>query len=164
VYHLATRIVTDQRAGDAAAWGENDRLRGVVTDLLVDAALARGVHTFVYPSITFLYPTEGPVDETTQWGSSAPSLRSSEIAEQAVQRFAEHGSRGVIVRFGLFWGPDTATTGPDGRFGATIHVDDAATAMLAALELPSGVYNAVSDGERISNARLKQASNWRPRY
>jgi hypothetical protein len=35
---------------------------------------------------------------------------------------------------------------------------------MAALELPSGVYNALSDGQRVSNAKLKQASGWRPRY
>ena len=164
VYHLATRIVTGERAGDAAAWAENDRLRGVVTDLLVDAALARAVQAFIYPSITFLYPAEAQVDESTHWGSDTAALRSSEVAEKAVERFGESGGRGVIVRFGLFWGPDAATTSPDERFGATIHLDDAATAMVAALELPSGIYNAVSDGQRISNEKLKQASGWRPRY
>jgi hypothetical protein len=81
-----------------------------------------------------------------------------------VERFTDRGGRGVIIRFGLFWGPDAATTSPDERFGATIHLDDAASAMVEALMLPSGVYNAVSDGQRISNARLKQASGWRPRY
>ena len=164
VYHLATRIVTGERAREGASWAENDRLRGIVTDLLVDAALARGVQAFIYPSITFLYPAEGPADETTHWGSDAAALRSSEIAEKAVERFTDRGGRGVIIRFGLFWGPDAATTSPDERFGATIHLDDAASAMVEALMLPSGVYNAVSDGQRISNARLKQASGWRPRY
>ena len=164
VYHLATRIVTGGRAADAGSWTENDRLRGIVTDLLVDAALARGVQTFVYPSISFLYPTEGPADESTPWGSGAAALRSSEIAEKAVERFAERGGRGVVVRFGLFWGPDAASTSPDERFGATIHLDDTPTALSAALTLPSGVYNAVSDGQRISNEKLKQASDWRPRY
>ena len=163
-YHLATRIVTGAAAGSPGAWAENDRLRGIVTDLLVDAAVEQGVQALVYPSITFLYPAEGPVDEETPWGSNAAALRSSEVAEQAIQRFAGTGRRGVIVRFGLFWGPDAATTAPDDRFGATIHVDDAAAALLAALDLPSGIYNAVSDGHRVSNAKLKQASAWRPRY
>ena len=163
-YHLATRIVTGSAAADATAWSENDRLRGIVTDLVVNAAIGKGVQTIVYPSITFLYPAEGSVDEESPWGSKAAALRSSEIAEQAIQRFAATGRRGVIVRFGLFWGPDAATTEPDGRFGATIHVDDAAAALLAALELPSGIYNAVSDGQFVSNAKLKSASDWRPRY
>ncbi len=164
VYHLATRIATGERAGNPGSWAENDRLRGIVTDLLVDAALARGVQAFVYPSITFLYPAEGPADESTRWGSDAAALRSSEVAEKAVERFTGRGGRGVIVRFGLFWGPDAATTSPDDRFGATIHLDDAASAMVAAMVLPAGVYNAVSDGQRISNEKLKQASEWRPHH
>jgi nucleoside-diphosphate-sugar epimerase len=162
-YHLATRIVTGPRTGEAGAWTENDRLRGIVTDLLVDSALESGVRTIVYPSITFLYPQEGPADEETPWRSDAPALRSSEVAELAIKRFASEGGTGVIVRFGLFWGPDAATTAADERFGATIHVDDAASALLAGLRLPSGVYNAVSDGQRVSNAKLKAASDWRPR-
>jgi nucleoside-diphosphate-sugar epimerase len=164
VYHLATRIATGPRAGDATAWSENDRLRGIVTDLLVDGAIEQGVQTLVYPSITFLYPAEGPADEDTPWRSDAAALRSSEVAERAVQRFTSAGRTGVIVRFGLFWGPDAGTQTPDNRFGATIHVDDAASALLAGLKLPSGVYNAVSDGQRVSNAKLKAASEWRPRH
>jgi len=163
-YHLATRIVSGPRTSEPGVWTENDRLRGIVTDLLVDAAIEEGVQTFVYPSITFLYPSEGPVDEETPWRSDAPALRSSEIAEVAVKRFAAAGRRGVIVRFGLFWGPDAGSTEPNPRLGATIHVDDTAPALVAALDLPSGVYNATSDGQRVSNAKLKQASAWRPTH
>jgi nucleoside-diphosphate-sugar epimerase len=163
-FHLATRIITGPDAGDATRWAENDRLRGIVTDLMVDAAIEDGVQALIYPSITFLYPAEGAVDEETPWRSDSASLRSSEIAERAVQRFANRGGRGVILRFGLFWGPDAGTTTPNDRMGATIHVDDAASALLSGLGLASGIYNAVSDGQRVSNGKLKQASGWRPRY
>jgi nucleoside-diphosphate-sugar epimerase len=163
-YHLATRIATGARAGDATLWAENDRLRGVVTDLIVDAAIDRGIKSLIYPSISFLYPASGSANEETAWGSNNPTLRSSEIAERAVQRFDGDGRRGVIVRFGLFWGPDTASAEPDERFGATIHVDDAATALVAAHSLPGGIYNATSDGQRVSNEKLKAASDWRPRH
>jgi len=163
-YHLATRIATGARAGDAALWAENNRLRGIVTDLIVDAAIERGVRTLIYPSITFLYPASGPATEDTPWHTDDPTRQSSEIAEGAVQRFGGDGRRGVILRFGLFWGPDAATTTPDDRFGATIHLDDAAAAMVAGLALPSGVYNATSDGQRISNEKLKRSSGWQPRY
>jgi hypothetical protein len=33
---------------------------------------------------------------------------------------------------------------------------------VAALAAPSGVYNVVRDGERVSNARFKQATGWHP--
>ena len=91
-------------------------------------------------------------------------LRSSEVAERAIQRFDGDGRRGVVVRFGLFWGPDTASSAPDSRFGATIHVDDTGTALLAALTLPGGIYNATSDGQRVSNEKLKGASDWLPLF
>ena len=86
-YHLATRIATGARAGDPALWAENDRLRGIVTDLIVDAAIDRGVQTLIYPSITFLYPASGPATEDTPWHTDDPTRQSSEIAEGAVQRF-----------------------------------------------------------------------------
>jgi nucleoside-diphosphate-sugar epimerase len=46
---------------------------------------------------------------------------------------------------------------------ATLHVEDAGRALLAVLSAPSGVYNVVRDGERVSNARFKQSTGWRPR-
>ena len=47
---------------------------------------------------------------------------------------------------------------PNGHFGATIHVADAATALLAALGAPSGIYNICRDGERVANARFRRAT------
>jgi nucleoside-diphosphate-sugar epimerase len=47
-------------------------------------------------------------------------------------------------------------------YGATLNVTDAARALLAALTVPSGVYNVCRDGERISNQRFSDAAGWRP--
>jgi hypothetical protein len=44
--------------------------------------------------------------------------------------------------------------------GATLHTDDAGRALLAALTVPSGVYNVCRDGERVSNQRFIAASGW----
>ncbi len=65
---------------------------------------------------------------------------------------------------GLLDGPGTWFDEPMGDFGATLHVDDAGPALLAALSLPSGIYNVCRDGERISNGRFKAATAWRPAY
>jgi hypothetical protein len=35
---------------------------------------------------------------------------------------------------------------------------------VAALAVPSGIYNVVRDGERVSNVCFKRAANWRPEY
>jgi hypothetical protein len=36
--------------------------------------------------------------------------------------------------------------------------------LLAALTLPSGIYNVCRDGERVSNRRFSQATGWHPEH
>jgi nucleoside-diphosphate-sugar epimerase len=75
---------------------------------------------------------------------------------------ADAGGRGVVLRFGLLDGPGTGNDEPIRDFGATLHVHDAARALLSALSLPSGTYNVCRDGERVSNDRFTQAAGWLP--
>ena len=56
VLHLATRIQPLGRMGQPGAWRENDRLRAEGSAILVDAALAADVKTYVQPTVTFVYP------------------------------------------------------------------------------------------------------------
>ena len=67
-----------------------------------------------------------------------------------------------MLRFGLLDSPGTGNDAPDPEFGATLHVYDAARALLAALTLPSGIYNVCRDGERVSNHRFTRAAGWHP--
>jgi nucleoside-diphosphate-sugar epimerase len=161
VYHLATHIPPADRMRDREAWRVNDRLRGEASRLLVDAALAASVGIYVVPTVTFVYP-DGEVDESTPLGHVPEHLQSALAAEQEAARFAASGRRGVVLRLGRLDGPGTGYARPSPRYGATLHVDDAASALLAGLDAPGGVYNVVRDGERVSNARFKQATNWRP--
>jgi nucleoside-diphosphate-sugar epimerase len=163
IFHLATRIPPRERMRDREAWRENDRLREEASRLLVDAALASTTEVYVQPSVTFVYPAEGPVDEQTPIAEVQPHLESSLAAERQAARFAGAGRRGVILRLGLLDGPGTGQEAPNPRAGATLHVEDAGRALLAALVAPSGVYNVVRDDERVSNARFKQATGWHPR-
>jgi nucleoside-diphosphate-sugar epimerase len=163
IFHLATRIPPRDQRRDREAWRENDRLREDASRLLVDAALAGATEAYVQPSVTFVYPGEGPVDENTPIGDVPPHLESSLAAERQAARFAGAGRRCVVLRLGQLDGPGTGRETPDPRTGATLHVDDAGRALLAALAAPSGVYNVVRDDERVSNARFKQATGWRPR-
>ena len=64
--------------------------------------------------------------------------------------------------------PDPAAVGsgkayPNPALGATLHARDAGRALLAALDVPSGVYNVCRDGERASNRRFAEAAGWHPR-
>jgi nucleoside-diphosphate-sugar epimerase len=162
ILHLATRIPPRERAGEKEAWREDDRLRAEASRLLVDAALAAETEAYLQPSITFLYPAEGVVDEQTPLGEVPEHLRSALAAEEETARFAAAGRRGVVLRLGLLDGPGTGNELPDLRYGSTLHVADAGRALVATLALPSGMFNVCRDGEHVSNERFKRASGWRP--
>jgi 2-alkyl-3-oxoalkanoate reductase len=168
IMHLATHIPPREAQGDREAWRENDRLRSEATRTLVDAALEAGAQRFVFPSLTFVYPTTGTADESTAVAPDVPeTARSALAAEREVMRFAEAGRQGVILRLGLLYGPGTGSDLPAKRFagyGSTLRIEDAGSALAASLSIRSGIYNIGSDGERISNRRLKDASGWRPEH
>jgi nucleoside-diphosphate-sugar epimerase len=81
-------------------------------------------------------------------------------AEAETKRFTDSGGTGVVLRFGQFYAPEAAHTvamakmvrrrvtpalgAPDG-YVTTIHADDAAGAVVAALHAPAGVYNVTDD-------------------
>jgi len=162
VLHLATRIQPLDSMQQPGAWRENDRLRAEASAILVDAALAADVKTYIQPTVTFVYPGDRPVSEETPVGDVPVILRSALVAEQQAARFAEAGRRGVVLRLGLLDGPGTGRDHPDSGLGATLHAEDAGQALLAALDVPSGVYDVCRDGERVSNRRFAEATGWRP--
>jgi hypothetical protein len=63
---------------------------------------------------------------------------------------------------GLLDGPGTGEYPPLAGLGATLHVSDAGRALLAALSLPSGIYNVCRNGERVSAERFTRAAGWHP--
>lgn len=164
VLHLATRIQPLEQLANPEAWRDNDRLRADASRVLVDAALAADVAAYVQPTVTFVYPGEGPVCEDTPITDVPAILRSALTAEREAERFAQSGRRGVVLRLGLLDGPGTGHELPVRSLGATVHVVDAARALLGALTLPSGIYNVCRDGERISNSRFTHAAGWHPTH
>jgi len=163
VYHLATRIPSREAQAQPGAWDENNRLRSEASRVLADAALDAGVGSYILPSVTFVYPAEGNVDEETPV-TPAANLGSMIAAEAQCLRFSDAGRTGVILRLGLLWGPGTGADAPVDRYGATLQIADAGRALAMALTVASGVYNVVADGGRVSNARFKAATGWRPAY
>lgn len=164
VLHLATRIRSLDQISDPDAWRENDRLRADASRILVDAAIAARAAVYVQPTVTFVYPPEGPVSEDTPVRDILPILRSALVAEQQTDRFARAGRRGVVLRLGLLDGPGTWYDEPMRDFGATLHVRDAGRALLSALSLPSGIYNVCRDRERVSTERFTRAAGWHPEH
>jgi nucleoside-diphosphate-sugar epimerase len=164
VLHLATRIPPLTELDRPQAWHENDRLRSEASRILVDAALAADVPIYLQPTVTFVYPRTEPADEETAIGDVPPILHSALAAEQETARFAAAGRRGVVLRLGLLDGARTGNHQPNPSLGASLNVADAASALLAALRVPSGIYNVCRDSERVSNERFKQTTGWRPEH
>jgi nucleoside-diphosphate-sugar epimerase len=162
VLHLATRVRPVELLSDPDAWRENDRLRADASRILVDGAIAARAAVYIQPTVAFVYPADGPVSENTPIGEVSPLLRSALAAEEQAERFAGAGGRGVVLRLGLLDGPGTGEYPPLAGYGATLHVADAGRALLAALALPSGVYNVCRDGERVSAERFTGATGWHP--
>jgi nucleoside-diphosphate-sugar epimerase len=162
VINLATKIPPISKMRNESAWEENDLLRRHASRIIADAARLKGARLYVQESITFMYDDGGEewLTEESPLDASWIALQSMLEAEKATRAFAAAGGRGVSVRFGAFYAPyaqstiDTARLAGRGLFPvagkgesyfSSVHVDDAAAAVVAALDLPSGVFNVVDD-------------------
>ena len=223
VINLATHMPGSMlRALLPWAWRENDRLRRDASRILVDAALAARVGRFVQESFAPVYPDRGDawIEEDVP---IAPTRYNRTVAdaEASARRFAASGGgAGVVLRFAAFYGADAFQSltmiaavrkgfaplpGRGDAFFSSISHDDAATAVVAALGLPSGAYNVTDDeplrrrevasvlaaaigvtpprplpawmaklagslgelmsrSQRMSNRKLRGASDWAPRW
>jgi nucleoside-diphosphate-sugar epimerase len=167
VCNLATRIPSMGRAGLPGAWSENDRIRTEGSSGLIDAALAGGVGRYIQESIGLLYADGGDrwLDEAAPV-EPTPLTLSALAAEAAAGRVTEAGGVGVVLRFGQFYSADSShcrtmvrmvrwrvapTLGPRSAYQSSIHADDAARAVVAALSLPPGVTN-VGDDDPVTRS------------
>jgi nucleoside-diphosphate-sugar epimerase len=160
VLHLATNVPPLRRMSSKKGWSTHNRLRTAANELLIDAALTTGARAFVKESVTFSYPDadDAWIDETTPPDESIEMLRPTLEGERMVDRFTAEGGRGVVLRFGSFYGPTARMVdealrlarwrlsilagNPDG-YVSSIHTDDVAGAAVAALDAPAGIYNVV---------------------
>ena len=181
VCNLATHIPASNRAMLPFSWRQNDRIRKFVSRNLVEAAIKAGAGRYVQESFAPMYPSRGDhwIDEHSPV-SPAPHVRSAVTAEYNTKRFTEAGGQGVVLRFAYFYGPDShhtldairmvkmgwaATFGSPDGYISSIHTNDAARAVVAALKVPAGVYN-VADDEPVTKreffAALAEALGTRP--
>jgi nucleoside-diphosphate-sugar epimerase len=151
--------LTDLGAADLAA---NAELRERGTRHLVDAALGAGARRIVAQSIAWAYSGgDDPADEDTPLDlvSAAEPRRTSVRGVAALEAAVREAPEWVLLRYGMFYGPDTwfapdglraddARAGKlvaDGDVTSFLHVDDAAAAAAAALGWPSGAVNVCDD-------------------
>jgi nucleoside-diphosphate-sugar epimerase len=165
VLNLATHIPpSSMRMLLRSAWRENDRIRTLGSATLADAALAAGVGRFVQESFAPIY-----ADNRDAWIDEQHSTkpvrynRSVLDAERSARRFSDSGGAGVVLRFAGFYGPDAfhiremldmvrkgwaPIPGAADAFLSSISHDDAAAAVVAAIDVGPGIYN-VSDDQPL---------------
>lgn len=155
---IVVDLLTDLASGDSAS---NARLRTEGTRNLVDAAIGAGVRRMIAESISWVYPSaERVADEDDPLDVDAPEPRLTTITGvAALESAVREVETGVVLRFGQLYGGGTwyaqdgavADAARAGTLEATetvtsfVHVDDAARAILAALDWPAGTWNIVDD-------------------
>jgi 2-alkyl-3-oxoalkanoate reductase len=168
VIHQLTALPPRLDWGDANLFDAHNRVRTEGTRILVDAALAAGAIRVVAQSIAFAYAPTGDrvkTEDAPLFTDAPPPLGSAVAAivelEQLVTRTP--GIEGLVLRYGMLYGPGTyhdrrgstaadiiaarvpLVEGATGMF-SWLHVEDAASAAVAALERGApGIYNVVDD-------------------
>lgn len=156
VCNMATHVPVGYAALRPGAWRVNDRIRAEGSRLVVEAARAAGVRRLVQESVSVVYADGGErwIDED----SPVVVNRAAEpmaLAETHAQNFVGHSRESVVLRLGGIIGDDDYTrwrlararsgqpigVGPPDGWMHVVHAADVGSAVLAALNAPSGVYN-----------------------
>ncbi|HEV7524378.1 MAG TPA: NAD(P)-dependent oxidoreductase [Acidimicrobiia bacterium] len=162
VVNVTTKIPPLAQMARTSAWAENERIRREVSGHLVDAAIAAGASVFVQESLAFMYGEHGSewIEASSTPLADHPFAEAVAVAEENVARFRANGRRGVVLRFGRFYAPDSDQSiammhsarrgmlldiGRDDIYCPMIDADDAASAVVAALDAPSGTYDVVDE-------------------
>jgi nucleoside-diphosphate-sugar epimerase len=161
VVNLATAMPTTSRFMLRSAHEANRKVRIQGSAAVAGAAVDAGVPRLVQESVSMVYADGGD-----RWLDEAAPVdpywlaESNLAAEASARRFAAAGRRATVLRFGWFYGPGAAHAeemlafarrhvvaqlGPAGSYVSSIHLADAATAVVAALDAPAEVYNVVDD-------------------
>lgn len=149
-------------------WRRNDRVRLAATRNVLKSARDTGVEQIVLPSVVWAVdsPSGTVIDETSPPNPDRTTASAIECERLVKQEARDSGFKATVLRFGWFYGPNSAQTrslgkqllkgdlpvigsGPLGRGETTIsaiHVHDAARAVVAAIEsCVNGVYHVVDD-------------------
>jgi nucleoside-diphosphate-sugar epimerase len=174
IVHIATNVPRMSKMARPKGWEMHNRLRTEATRNLVDAAEANGISRIVKESVSFVYADGGDrwLDEESplipDLGLLAPTVEGENIALE----LAAAGGQAVVLRFGLFYGGagnratdemlrlakvrSSLLAGDPDAYMSSIHAEDAAAAVAAALGVPSGVYN-VTDDEPLTRRQVLEA-------
>jgi len=146
-------------------------VRGERSANVVHAAVNVGIPRLIQESIVMIYRDGGDRWIGEDWPTDRfPSAACNHAAEANARRFTQGGGAAVILRFGIFYGLGAAHSeqimalaghhigfqaGRPDSYVSSIHVADAANAVVAALGSPSGSYNIVDDQPITSRDNTK---------
>ena len=161
VINVATKIPSGARVLFPGAFKENIRIRTEASQNLASAAIATRARVFIQESFAPAYPDRGDewIDESVPIEPSS-YVRSVFDAESAAEEFTKSGGAGIVLRFSMFYGPDSShildmvkavrrgfapMPGGGEAYMSSLWTDDAASAVFSALRLPAGIYNVTDD-------------------
>lgn len=146
-----------------AALVSNARLRTEGTKNLVDAAINAGCKRIIAQSISFVYD-EGRTPHVEEdallplshpvYGETAEGVRNLE------RQVIESGIEGLVLRYGLLYGPKTGFDTPIAP--ASVHVEAAAKAAeIAVTKGLTGIYNVAEADESLSSEKAINTFEWK---
>jgi len=158
------RVLNDD-AQLAAAYPRNARIRTEGTRNLVAAAKAAGAKRFIVQSVAFAYlPGKEPYVETDPLNLvDGPRLVTVRAAADMEEQVLQSGMEGIVLRYGLLYGPGTWSGGPTRK--PSVHVDAAAqAALLVVTRGAPGIYNIADDEGTVSIAKARKDLGFDPAF
>ena len=161
VINLATHVPSSSKKMMLRwAWRTNDHIRRKASAAIATAARAEGLGRMIQESFAPIYPDHGDdwIDESMPVAPASYN-RSALDAERSAHEFTRQGGAGVVLRFGALYGADSLfremldmlrkgwspLVGDPRAYFSSLAQDDAALAVVAALDVPAGTYNIVED-------------------
>lgn len=139
----------------------NNRIRSEGGDNLIAATAASGAKRLVTQSISFLYALQGPWIKTEDEPVDRSGVHDAVLGHEK-KALEDDRFETVVLRYGLLYGPGTwyavdghlaeevrkrrlPIVGKGTGMTSFVHVEDAASAAVAALDRGEGIYNVTDD-------------------
>jgi len=145
-----------------AALVRNARLRTEGTKNLVDAAVNAGCKRIIAQSISFIYDegTTPHVEEDPLLPAAHPVYgETAEGVRNLERQVLESGIEGIVLRYGLLYGPKTGFDAPIAP--ASVHVEAAAKAAeISVTKGKTGIYNIAEADISLSTTKATSTLGW----
>jgi nucleoside-diphosphate-sugar epimerase len=153
-------------AGIVASYSRNARIRSEGTRNLLAAAQAAAAGRFIVQSIAFAYAPGGephPESDPLNLADLKRAVTVKGAADMEQQVLAAPGIDGIVLRYGLLYGPGTWYEASAPK--PALHVDAAAQAALLAITRGrADIYNIAEDDGAVSIAKARAELGFDPDF